>query len=233
MLVDLVLSLELELALGLELGVLLELELELGLLALGLALEPEAALPDGLLELAPPLAWSFFESDDIELEAEPDGEDGEVVEPADDEAEPEGEEVEPEGAVEVLRDAARSPVLSHAVSITEPRATETAIARVLNLMWPPWLGYSGQAARFGPTCWSGSPCAGPAPWDRPGPAADCGPLSSPACSGYRRWPEYVASATSARLRFAERRSSPTKPDDCLLGRTPKGKRETMRPAKLS
>jgi len=45
---DLLLSLELEL------GVLLELEL--GLLALGLALEPEAALPDGLLELAPPLA---------------------------------------------------------------------------------------------------------------------------------------------------------------------------------
>ena len=41
---DLLLSLELEL------GVLLELELGL------LALEPEAALPDGLLELAPPLA---------------------------------------------------------------------------------------------------------------------------------------------------------------------------------
>ena len=43
---------ELSVALGVE----LEDELELGLLALGLALEPEAALPDGLLELAPPLA---------------------------------------------------------------------------------------------------------------------------------------------------------------------------------
>jgi hypothetical protein len=132
-----------DLLLSLELGVLLELELLLGLLALGLALEPEAALPDGLLELAPPLAWSFFESDDIELEAEPDGEDGEVVEPADDEAEPEGEEVEPEGEVVLLRDAARSPVLSHAASITEPRATETASAIFVNLMSPPWLGYLG------------------------------------------------------------------------------------------
>jgi len=122
-------------------------ELELGELALGLALEPDAALPDGLLELAPPLAWSFFES--LELDAEPDiepegavlGEDGEVVEPADEEAEPEGEVVEPEGAVVVLRDAARSPVLSHAVSSAEPSARETASAIGVNLMSPPWLGY--------------------------------------------------------------------------------------------
>ena len=105
-------------------------ELELGELALGLALEPDAALPDdGLVELAPPLAWSFFESVDIELEAEPDGEDGEVV--------------EPEGAVVVLRDAARSPVLSHAVSSAEPSARETASAIGVNLMSPPWLGYPG------------------------------------------------------------------------------------------
>ena len=114
-----------------------DLVVSLGLLEL----DPEAALPDVLPELAPPLAWSFFESVDIELEAEPDGEDGEVVEPADEDAEPEGEVVEPEGAVVVLRDAARSPVLSHAVSITEPKATETASARVENLMSPPWLGY--------------------------------------------------------------------------------------------
>jgi hypothetical protein len=119
-------------------------ELELGELALGLALEPDAALPDdGLVELAPPLAWSFFESVDIELEAEPDGEDGEVVEPADEDAEPEGEVVEPEGAVVVLRDAARSPVLSHAVSSAEPSARETASAIGVNLMSPPWLGYPG------------------------------------------------------------------------------------------
>lgn len=71
------------------------------------------------------------------------GEDGEVVEPADEDAEPEGEEVEPEGAVLVLlRDAARSPVLSHALRKAEPRATETASAIGVNLMWPPWLGYS-------------------------------------------------------------------------------------------
>jgi hypothetical protein len=48
-----VLSLELELELAA--GALLEPELD-GLLALGLALEPEAALPDWLPELAPPLA---------------------------------------------------------------------------------------------------------------------------------------------------------------------------------
>lgn len=104
-------------------------ELELGLL--GLALEPEAALPDGLLELAPPLAWSFFASvdaePDIELEGAVLGDDGEVVEPADD-------EVEPDGEVVVPREAARSPVLSHAATRAVPRATETASARVVNLM---------------------------------------------------------------------------------------------------
>jgi hypothetical protein len=117
-----------------DLVVSLELEAELlGLLALGLALEPDAALPDVLGELAPPLAWSFLVSLDIEPEAEPeaDGEDGEVdgevVEPADDEALPEGEVVAPRGAV-VL--SARS----HAAIIAEPKATDTASARVLNLM---------------------------------------------------------------------------------------------------
>lgn len=111
--------------------------LELGELALGLALEPEAALPDVVLPealpLAPPLAWSFFVS--VELDAEPDiepegdvlGEDGEVVEPADD-------EVEPEGEVVVPRDAARSPLRSHAVTSAVPRATETASATDVNLM---------------------------------------------------------------------------------------------------
>jgi len=73
-----------------------------------------------------------------------------VVEPADEDAEPEGELVEPEGEVVVLRDAARSPVLSHAVSRTEPRATETATAIGVNLMGPPWLGYRNKAARIGP-----------------------------------------------------------------------------------
>ena len=76
---------------------------------------------------------------DAEPEAEPDGaveldgDDGEVVEPADDDAEPEGEAVEPAG--EVVREdeealSARSQALTSAV----PRATETASARVLILM---------------------------------------------------------------------------------------------------
>ena len=102
---------------------------------LGLALEPEAA----------PLAESFFESLDM-------GDDGEVLEPADEDAEPDGELVAPEGAVLVPREAARSPVLSHAVSSVAPRATDTASAMDVNLMWPPWLGYSGKAARNGPIC---------------------------------------------------------------------------------
>ena len=66
------------------------------------------------------------------------GEDGEVVEPADEDAEPEGEAVEPEGDV---REAARSPLLSHALISAVPRATETASAIGVNLMGPPWLGY--------------------------------------------------------------------------------------------
>jgi hypothetical protein len=65
------------------------------------------------------------------MAAEPEGADGEVVEPADDEAEPDGEAVEPDG--EVVREAALS-ARSHAVTRTVPRATETASARVLNLM---------------------------------------------------------------------------------------------------
>lgn len=120
---------------------------ELGVLELGLELEPEAALPEELgvlelgvlLELAPPLAWSFlslFVS--LELDAAPDvepdgvleeelGDDGEVVEPAD-------EEVEPEGDVVVPREAARSPLRSQALRSAVPRATETASASVVNLM---------------------------------------------------------------------------------------------------
>ena len=67
---------------------------------------------------------------DAEPEAEPDGavdgEDG-VVEPAD-------EEVEPDGEVVVPREAARSPLRSHAVTNAVPRATETASAIVVNLI---------------------------------------------------------------------------------------------------
>lgn len=145
-------ELELLLPLGVEL-LELGLELELGELELplGLALEPEAALPVVLPELAPPPAWSFFES--IEPDAEPlaldgdevelDGEDGEVVEPADD-------EVEPEGEVVVPREAARSPFLSHAVSSVAPRATDTASAIDVILMWPPWLGYLIRQQGSGP-----------------------------------------------------------------------------------
>ena len=135
-------------------------ELELGLL--GLELEPEAALPDGLLlelelglllELAPPLAWSFFESVDIDAEPEVElegeavdelGDDGEVVEPAE-------EELEPDGEVVVPREAARSPVLSHAVTNAVPRATEMASAIGVSLMYSSKVGVQNKAARFGPT----------------------------------------------------------------------------------
>lgn len=82
--------------------------------------------------LAPPLAWSFLES--VELDAEPDiepegavlGEEGEVVEPDD--------EVEPEGDLVAPREAAPSPLRSQAVTRAVPRATETASAIVVNLM---------------------------------------------------------------------------------------------------
>ena len=62
-----------------------------------------------------------------------DGEDGEVLDPADEDAAPDGEAVEPEGEVVLLRDAALSP-RSQALSTMVPRATETASASVLNLM---------------------------------------------------------------------------------------------------
>jgi hypothetical protein len=74
-----------------------------------------------------------LESDDIEAEpdTEPegavDGEDGVLVEPAEDELEPDGEVVVP-------REAARSPDLSHAVTNAVPRATEIARAIGVSLM---------------------------------------------------------------------------------------------------
>jgi hypothetical protein len=119
-------------------------------LALGLVLEPDAALPDVLPELAPPLAVSFFGSiePDAEPETEPegealddDGDDGEVVEPADDEDEPAGAVVLPEGAVVVLRFAPGLSARSQPAIKAVPRARETAAAIAEILMWPPWLGY--------------------------------------------------------------------------------------------
>jgi hypothetical protein len=116
---------------------------------LGLDEEPAPALPEAL-PVAPPLA-SFFDmsvEDEEEPEAEPDGEDGVdgvVVEPEDD-AEPDGDV----GEVVVPRDAERSPPRSQPATSAVPSATDTATARTESLMWPPWLGYSIQAARFGP-----------------------------------------------------------------------------------
>ena len=106
--------------------------LGVGLVALGLLLEPDAALPEAL-PLAPPLAWSFFGSVALGLDIEPEGEDGEVLEPAED-------ELEPDGDVVVPREAAGSPVLLHAVTNAVPRATEMARAIGVSLMKPPWLG---------------------------------------------------------------------------------------------
>jgi hypothetical protein len=51
-----------------------------------------------------------------------------------------GEPVESDGGVVVLREAARSPLFSHAVTNAVPRATEMARAIGVSLMLPPWLG---------------------------------------------------------------------------------------------
>jgi hypothetical protein len=88
---------------------------------------------------------------DAEPEAEPDGEaelegdDGEVVEPADDEAEPDGDAVEPDGEVREVEVALSA--RSHAATRAVPRATETASASVLNLMGPPWLGIRNEVSK--------------------------------------------------------------------------------------
>lgn len=127
-----------------------------------LSLEPEVAplpavpLDEGVAldeDEAPPPDWLFSSEledeledgeeldgvDDIEPEAEPelDGEDG-VVAPLEDD--------EPDGELDglVLEDEPVAdlppPPLSHAASRLAPNAMETAIARVDNLMGPPWLG---------------------------------------------------------------------------------------------
>jgi hypothetical protein len=156
------LELELELLLGWlalepELGVLEELE-ELD----GAALEPLA--DDGWSDeleleeldgaaLEPPLASFLLMSTDAEPEAEPEGVDGEVVAPAEDEDEPDGVAVLPEGAV-VLLDALPEgavvvsrdirlalPPLSQPATTAVPNATDTARASAESLMLPPWLGY--------------------------------------------------------------------------------------------
>jgi len=67
-----------------------------------------------------------------EVELEPDGVLGVVVEPAEDEDEPAGG---------VVRETLRSPSRSQPVSKPAPSARDTAAARIESLMWPPWLGY--------------------------------------------------------------------------------------------
>lgn len=87
---------------------------------------------------------------DAEPEAEPDGAvlgvlgvERELVEPVD-------EELVPLGEAELPREAALS-LRSQAASSAVPSATETASARVLNVMVPPWLGYLWEGARIAPT----------------------------------------------------------------------------------
>jgi hypothetical protein len=107
------------------------------------------------LALVPPDAESFFVASDDEealdeddggvlesfldmstdaepeVELEPDGELGVVVEPADEDA--------PE--LGVVLETARSPSLSHPVSNPAPSARDTATARAESLICgPPWLG---------------------------------------------------------------------------------------------
>lgn len=116
---------------------------------------PAVPLDDGVAldeDDAPPPDWLFSSEledeledgeeldgvDDIEPDAEPelDGEDG-VVAPLD--------EDEPDGVLGLVVEddepvADLPPPLSHAASRLAPNAMETAIAKVDNLMGPPWLG---------------------------------------------------------------------------------------------
>ena len=110
----------------------------------GALLEPLAALPvdgdvgvlDELELLEPPDAGalellSLFMSTvaEPEVELEPDGVLGVVVEPAED---------EDEGGV--VFETVRSPSRSQPVSKPAPSARDTAVARIESLMGPPWLG---------------------------------------------------------------------------------------------
>ena len=136
----------------------------------GVLLEPLDALPEGEDELGeeliepdalvePPDAESFFvESDeealedddgalgvlalpDVEPDAEPEGELGVVLEPADEDVEP--------GAV--LLETARSPSLSQPVRSPAPSARETATAIVESLILWASVGWGkGKGARNGP-----------------------------------------------------------------------------------
>jgi len=126
--------------------------LEDGALEEGALLEPLAALPvdgeDGAAEelelLEPPEAGALGVAlDELELlsllfmstvaepevELEPDGVLGVVVEPAED---------EDEGGV--VLETVRSPSRSQPVSKPAPSARDTAVARIESLMGPPWLG---------------------------------------------------------------------------------------------
>jgi hypothetical protein len=134
----------------------------------GALLAPAAALPLGCcvaLELeAPPAAESFFcvslgctideeleeldwsflvMSTDAEPEAEPEGELGVVVEPAEEDEEPAGG---------VVRETVRSPSRSQPVSNPAPSARETATAKVESLICgPPWVGVSLKEQGSGPS----------------------------------------------------------------------------------
>lgn len=94
------------------------------------------AAPAELEDEEPGVVGFTVTEPDVELEpdgavAEPDGVDGVVVEPLDD------EEAAPGWVVR-----ARSPALSpQAVSRLAPKSIDTATAKVERLMlWPPWLG---------------------------------------------------------------------------------------------
>lgn len=104
---------------------------------------PELELELGLVDDAPPLDWSFFsiELDEDELEgAVPDGLDGVLLEPAEDELD--GVDGVVDDGLVLLEDPLLlpPPPRSQAVSIVAPSAMEIAIAMVDSLMWPPWLG---------------------------------------------------------------------------------------------
>lgn len=160
----------------------------------GVLEEGELVVPDAELEDGEELGALVVPEPDMELDEEPG-----VVAP-----EPDGEVVDEDEAPVGVR--AVSDLLQPAIS-APPNARETAIARVESFIRPPWLGYSIEAARIGPSLlrshraaegsltsssawhpgfsarrcrrYAGSRAAGLPTSDRPGPAAGSTPRASP------------------------------------------------------
>lgn len=90
------------------------------------ALDEEDGAGGVAVELDVELSFFFEASIETELDVEPEGAAGVVVEPADEDAEPDG--------VVVVLETARSPSRSQPVSMPAPSARETATAKVVSFI---------------------------------------------------------------------------------------------------